>query len=111
MCVAEVALSLQESLECAADSLLTATLTPFLAGLCSQLALQSSLLTKSTTSLREQVSQHHHPSIPSSTGDFLLQMQSHGEWVSRFVGEQNQKIAELSAAVQRENSQQVCLIM
>ena len=47
---------LKERLVSAADGLLTVTLTPFLSGLCSQLALQSSLLTQSTTSLREQVS-------------------------------------------------------
>jgi kinesin family protein 11 len=48
----------QENLVSAADGVLTVTLAPFLAGLCSQLALQSSLLTQSTASLREQVSHH-----------------------------------------------------
>ena len=51
-------LLLQENLVSAADGVLTVTLAPFLAGLCSQLALQSSLLTQSTASLREQVSHH-----------------------------------------------------
>ena len=54
----------QENLVSAADGVLTVTLAPFLAGLCSQLALQSSLLTQSTASLREQVS-HHCPSLSS----------------------------------------------
>ena len=46
---------MQESLVSTADSLLTASLSPLLTGLNEHLALQSSLLSQSTASLRTQV--------------------------------------------------------
>lgn len=48
----------QESLVSTTDTLLTATLWPLLTGLSNQLALQSSLLTQSTASIRTQVRWH-----------------------------------------------------
>ena len=106
---------MQESLDSAVDSLLTVRLTAFLAELQSQLAVHSSLLSQSTATLRQQVSEtlhHTHTHTHTHTHHFeifVVQLQSHREWVSRSVDEQSQRIIELSSAVQRENSQQVSL--
>ena len=110
----------QESLVSTADNLLTVALRPLLTGLSEQLALQSSLLSQSTASLKTQVTQcwavfhvdtfaclHVYALLITFLFCLQLQLQSHREFVSEFVSEQTHKIVQLNSVVQRENSQQV----
>ena len=95
--------------------MMSSALLPLLGHLGNQLALQSSSLSQSATSLKNQVCLVCPVCIfitwiiPSLLYSLHLSMQlhSHEEFVSQFVCEQTQKIENLNATVQRENCKEV----